>query len=287
MKIVIELNNIDNLESYINLGVNTFIIGLKDFSISTFELSLEEIKKVVVKYPNIELFINMNKNIFNKEILKLEENLIELDKMRIAGILFYDLSILQLKKKNNLDIDLVWNQTHMVTNYNTCNYYYEKDVKYGIISSEITIDEMIEINNNSKMKFMTLLFGHPIMSHSKRNLLTNYYQSNNKKYDKQTHEIFENNKKYLIRENETGTSIIYGNIINGSSILKKLLDNKFDYVIIKEEYIDTSIIIKLIELTLNYMKTNEKEILDKINNLIGEDTNFFYKETIYKVKKNV
>ena len=32
----------------------------------------------------------------------------------------------------------------MVTNYNTCNYYYDKGCEYGVVSSEITLDEINE-----------------------------------------------------------------------------------------------------------------------------------------------
>ena len=37
----------------------------------------------------------------------------------------------------------------MVTNYNTCNYYYDKGVNFAYISNEITLEEMIEIKKNN------------------------------------------------------------------------------------------------------------------------------------------
>ena len=140
MKILVGLNKKDILD-YLNY-TNSFIIGLKDFSINYQEYTIDEIKKLKSDYPNIELFISLNKNIFNDDLEELEKTLIELSKLDINGILFYDLSILSLVKKNNLNLPLVWAQEHMTTNYNTCNYYYDKGCKYVYLSSEITEEEI-------------------------------------------------------------------------------------------------------------------------------------------------
>lgn len=284
MKLIIDLQNINNLDNYINKGISAFILGLKDYSIYNSEFTVKQIEEITKKYNNIEFFVAINKNIFNKELDDLKDKLITLDKLKIKGILFYDLAILNLKNELNLKVDLVWNQTHMVTNYNTCNFYYENGVKYGYISNELTIDEIIEINNNSKMKFMTMIYGHPIMSHSKRKLLTNYYKAKNEELKKNVNEISEKDNKYIIKETKDGASIIYGNIINGSSILKTLIDNNFAYGIIKEDFIDIDILNKLLDNLTKYIKDYDDKYIKEIDNLIGNDTNFFYKKTIFKVK---
>ena len=46
----------------------------------------------------------------------------------LTGFLITNCNIV---KENNIKIDLVWHQTHMVTNYNTCNFYYDNGVNYG------------------------------------------------------------------------------------------------------------------------------------------------------------
>ena len=80
-----------DLEEYIKLGVNTFLLPLKDFSVEYSKYySLDEIKKVREKYPKIELFISINKNIMNEEIDYLKDILIKLDNLNIKGIFFYD-----------------------------------------------------------------------------------------------------------------------------------------------------------------------------------------------------
>ena len=120
-------------KEYIN-NLDNIIIGLKDFSTNyNVSLIIDEIKELS-KDKNIMVVIN--KTIFNDDLEKLEENLIELSKLNIEAVLFYDLSILSIKNRLNLELNLIWNQTHMVTNYNTCNYYYNNNVYGAYLSNE-------------------------------------------------------------------------------------------------------------------------------------------------------
>ena len=126
MKLIIEPSTKDDL--YLDY-VDGIILSLKDYSIgSNVYYDLDEIKEIL-KNTKKEIFINMNNNIMNNEIEELKTILKELDKLNIKGIFFYDIAILQLKRELKLNIDLIWNQTHMVNNYKTCDYYYSKGVK--------------------------------------------------------------------------------------------------------------------------------------------------------------
>jgi len=170
MKLLVGLNT-RNILDYLDY-TNSFIIGLKDFSINYQEYDIEEIKKLRKDYPNIELFVSINKNIFNSDLSKLEDNLIELNNLNINGILFYDLSVLSIVNNKKLSLPLVWAAEHMTTNYNTCNYYYDKSCQYVYLSSEITAQEIKEIKEKSKIKIICFFFGYPDVSFSKRKLLT-------------------------------------------------------------------------------------------------------------------
>ena len=109
MKIIVVCNK-DNLDKYKKIGAQAFIFGLKDFSSGyDNELSVQEIKELVEDNKDSEIFISINKNIFNEELDELKDNLLELDKLSIKGILFYDVAILKFKKDLNLKTPLVWN----------------------------------------------------------------------------------------------------------------------------------------------------------------------------------
>ena len=278
--------NTRNILEYLDY-TNSFIIGLKDFSINYQEYTLDEIKKLREDYPKIEIFISINKNIFNSDLEKLEGNLEYLSKLNISGIMFYDLSILSIVKRRHFNIPLIWGAEHMTTNYNTCNYYYEKGCEYVYLSSEITVDEIKEIKEKSPIKIISFFFGYPDVSFSKRKLLTNYFLYNNLKKEKDWYTISSDDEnKYFIKENSLGTRILYGKVMNGIKPFYELND-VVDYALLNEELMDHYVFIKGLKV---FKELNEKmktmvdannEICDLVN---SDDTVFYYKKTIYKVK---
>ena len=285
MKKIVKINEKLNI-NYYSSSCDGFIVGLKDYSIDYDEVfSCEEIEELTIKYPNKEVFVAFNKNIFNSELDTVEKILVFLDKLKVK-VLFYDMSILYLKNKNKLDIDLIWNQTHMVTNYNTCNYYYDKGCKYAFVSGEITLDEIVEINNKSKSSLLVQIVGHQVMSHSRRKLLTNYYTSIDKEYDGKLKTIYENDKKYLIKETKDGATIKTSEILNGVPYLNTLIEANIDYIVIDESYIDKETILEVLNITDDILSNKDvSENIKRSIELLGDNTSFLFKKTIYKVKR--
>ena len=275
MKILVELKNkIQGKQESDGL-----ILALKDFSVqSTVTYTKEEIKDIVESYPDKEIFISINKNIFNKEIEPLKEVLLYLDKLNIKGIFFYDLAILQLKKELNLKTDLVWNQTYMVNNYKTCNYYYSKGVKYALLSKEITLEEIIEIVNKSQINTMVEVLSLPSVAFSKRKLITNYYKDLNKDSKEELTVIEKTtNQEYKITEDETGTNFFLNTITNGTSIIKDLFNVNVSYIIMRETGIESALFTELVKDTKEYIKGNcqNNDYIIKYQKL-GDNTNFFF-----------
>ncbi|MDO5003034.1 MAG: U32 family peptidase [bacterium] len=291
MDIIVKLEK--DLEEYIKLGINTFLLPLEDFSVEYSKYySLAEIKKVREKYPKIELFISINKNIMNEEIDPLKDILIQLDNLNIKGIFFYDSALIRLMKKLKLNVSLVWAQTHMVTNYNSCNYYYDNGVEYAMLSKELRLDEVKEIISKARTKSIIELITKPSIAFSKRHLVTNYYTNVNEEVKD---EVVVNEKisdtDLIVKENEDGSTFIKNSILNGFVILDELMDTNLSYILIKEDYIDHDLFIKIITNLVYYLNNYKKmDTLEKekfIKNqaeLLGNDTGFFFRKMIYKVK---
>lgn len=283
----------NDIDKYLEIGVNNYLFPLKDFAVEYVDyFTLNEIKDIRKKYPQINIFVSMNKNIFNDELKSCDEILEKLEQIGISALFFYDQALIRLRNKKKLNFDLVWAGTHLVTNKNTCNYYYNNKVEYALISKEITLNEIIEIKNNSKIKVIVELVSIPSVAFSKRKLITNYYHNLNKDKEESllVHEKI-SNEDYFLVENKDGVSCYKNNILNGCSALDKLIKNKIDYVLLKEDLIDTNVFMETVENIYkyinNYDKLNDKEkneFIEKENNLLSDDTGFFYKETIYKVK---
>ena len=282
MKLLVEPMNKENLK----FNCDGLILAIKDYAVeSNTYFTLEEIKNISDSFSG-EIFVKLNKNLMNDDIPFVKDILVQLDKMNITGVFFYDLAVMELKRELNLNIDLVWNQTHMVNNYKTCNYYYSKGVKYALLGKEITLDEILEIIDLSDITSMVEVVSKPSVAFSKRKLVSNYYKDMGIDGSK---EIIVNEKvsnlNFDIKEDSNGTVFFLDLITNGTGIIRDLYDNGCSYIIMREYGIDN--FRELVNDTMEYIKDSCSDLSYVLKyKKLGDSTNFFFKKTIYRVKKN-
>ena len=284
MKVLVEVAN-KEISNYIGF-CDALLLGLENFSVlNSATFSLAEIREIINKYPRIEIFVKMDKNIFNKEIDEVRHVLLELEQMSICGVFFYDLAILELKQELSLSLDLVWSQTHMITNTRTCDYYFHQGVRYALLSKEITLDEIVEISKESSISTIVEVVSLPSVGYSRRKLVHNYYEDLGEN-GSSTLSVLEKitNKKYLVKEENNGTGFLLDEVLNGTSVVSSLYQVGVDYVLFREEGVSS--FLELIRDTKQYIKEGCSDLsyVEKYKKL-GDSTGFFFKKTIYRVKK--
>lgn len=276
MKILIQPVSLNNLYELEEKKIDGFIIGLKNYSIfQNLKLDIKEIKEIKT---NKEIFISINKLIYNDELDTLKNNLIELSKLNIKGIIFEDIAIYNINKNLNLNLNLIWNQNHLVTNGFTCNYWKEKGCIGALLSTELMIDDFIKIKKETNMIIMVNIYGHIPMFESSRELITNYniHNRNNKKYNLNYIYEKERNKFFPIYE-ENHNTFICEDILNGINYVTEIKENNIDYIIINGLLHNDKDFNKIVD---KYINTTHNNIIEKENNFTG----FLFKESIYKVK---
>lgn len=276
------LKQIEDNKNY----VDGFILSISGLSInSLFTLNVDEVGNIINKYKDKEIFISINKNMFNRDIDILKNMLIKLDGMNISGVLYYDICILSLVKSLNLNINLIWAQEHFTTNYLTCNFYNDEGCKYAHLSGEITLKEILKIREKTNMKLIVPIFGHLPMFASVRHILDNYLDYFNLENNSEIKYIVKDDKEYPIVDNQLGTFAYSSHILNGLDEYIELQKNNIDYVTINSFNIDSDKIEKVLKIYSGVNSSNihesNKKIKDMFDNL---DKGFLYKETIYKVK---
>ena len=269
MKTVSIIRNINEAKQL--KTIDAFILPIKDFSINYENyFDITELKEIIK--TNKEIFVSLNKNIPNSELKNLKQTLLEIEKLNIKGIIFYDIAIVNLKNELNLKTPLVWHQEHLTTNYATVNYWYEKGCKYAYLSSELTLKELKEIKQNTKSQIFVNVFGHLPMFTSKRHLVNNYTETFKIPKTNANKTLYKETKHYPISDTKVGTTVYSNYILN---ILDQDL-NFIDYIVFNPYLIEED--------------DFEKVIYDyKHQNKISKypyNHGFLYKKTIYKVKKN-
>lgn len=266
-------------------NVDGYILGIENLSVNMpIYFNINEVKEIIKNNPKKEIFISLNKNMFNEDLDYLKEILLELNNLDIKGVLFYDLAILNLKEKLNLKYDLVWNQEHLVTNYETINYYYNFNVKYACLSNEITLREILEIKENTDSKLMIMLFGYIPMFTSKRHLVNNYLETFNINDNSKINYIEKEDKTYPIIDDNIGTTVYNSHILNGIEEYLKIKEHNIDYIILNSFEINDDDFIKIIDLFKNVNSDNIEQYKSEIEEMCKTtDTAFLHKETVYKV----
>ena len=279
MKIIYKTKDINN-------DYNTFLFGLKNFSTLEKEITLDEIKNI-----NKEIFLAINKNIFNKDLIALEDILKEIDNYNISGIFFYDLSVLGIAKKLGIKTPLIWAQDYLAVNYKTINFYEKHGIKGALIPQIITKDEILEIANNTDIDILTYGFGYQMIALSKRKLISNYFEYINEENNNEVSYMIERNISYPTKEEEYGTKIYSSEILNSIRYINEFKKNDIKYLILDDFLIDKDIFKKvssIYEKAVNEdLKDEELISLEKeINSIIpNTSTLFLDKKTVFEVKK--
>ena len=274
MKYLVSPSKLEDVASLVDLNINSFLFGIKDLSIyQNFYITIDELKELFNN--DIEIFIVVNKLMHNKDLSTLKNALIELSKMPIKGLIYDDMAIPSLNDQLSLNLPLIWGGSHLVTNYHTINTL---NVIGAMLSSEITIDEMIEIKKNTDKLVIAPIFGYQVMTTSKRNLLSNYLSFINKKKVELQYNLKDKDGVYPIYEDENGAHILSKDVLNGINELRIMEDNNIDYIYFSSLNIESDVFIEVIK----RYKEN-KNIKDLISN---ESTMFYYKETYFKVNNN-
>lgn len=284
MKLLIMPKSIDQIESLIE-DIDGVIVGIKDLSINQpAYFTLDEIKKIneIIKNNGKEIFVSLNKNMFNKDLEILEYTLLQLDNLKLNGILYYDIAIVNFKKNLKLVTPLVWNQEHLTTNYLTSNFWYEYGAKYTMLSSEITIDEINEIALNANAKTMVPIFGYLPMFVSRRHLVKNYLDTFKIKDDSNINYIEKEDKTYAIIDSNDGTIAYSNKCLNGINETLKL---NVDYIVLNSFNINNATFKRVVSMYNIVNESNVQEFKEEIDKMLETDTGFLYKETIYEVKK--
>jgi len=250
-----------------------YLIGIKSFSYGhDVILSVNDLTKLLE--DNLNIFISLNKLIYESELDTLTKTLLNLSKLPIKGIFFEDMSVLELNNELGLKLNLIAAGAHYITNYEVINQLVKKGASGVKISPDITLDEIKEITAYSNTVLYLDVFKRLPLFVSKRPLISNYLKTLDKKLTKDNYEIIsDQNFNYPIIETKQLTIVLNHfimNLINELNIFKKLGIN---YLIITSFGIKEDIFNQGVTALLN----EDKLKLDNTN------TGFLYNKAIYKV----
>ena len=144
------------LHAAIDNGADAVYLGLKEFTMraNAKNFSLNEVKKIIELCHNkkVKVYVTLNSIIYDKEIKKVESIV---KKLRNAdGVIFWDLSVLELLKKYK--IKPILSTQASVSNFESAKFYYNLGVRRIVLARELSLEQIKEIIKKIKKERLNL-----------------------------------------------------------------------------------------------------------------------------------
>lgn len=275
MKLLVTIQNQNMLNKVLSTQVDGVIIGINGLCVNTnFSCLKEEIVPLLSQEK--EIYLSLNKMMHHEDLSYLKEVLTFFQDKNVK-IIFYDLGVLKIAKDLGMIDKLVLGQEHLNTSWMSHQFYESLGIFNTILSSDITLKEILEMKEKTKMNVYVTSYGYIPIFHSKRKLITSYFQYIQKKKEDALYYIFDKDHLYPIIEEESGTTVYTNQPIDYLDELNILEEHKIDYLILDSIFEENiSVIIE------EFLKAKNKKEIQKKERYKG----FLYTKTIYKVKKN-
>ena len=272
MKLVSKITNMDDLNNLSNYS---------DYIMLPYEL---------INTLNVNRIIELNKTpilMFNLMVHPFEINDLknQLLNYKDLNVLYYitDLGLARILKENDLISKTIYDPVTMITNSLDAANYYDYGFNAISLSNEITIKDLCKIISKTNVKVFYQVFGHRLMLHSRRKLVSLYGEKIGVDIDKSNMRIVEatRNDSYPIVENERGTYIYRSYLI---SLLKELKDINLEYAYLESFNLKTDIYIKVLDIFNKYIN-NEYSLNQALEHMsllnLDIKDGFSYQDSIY------
>ena len=155
--------NLERLKIALHYGADAVYIGGQDYSLraNANNFSKEEIK-IATDYVHTrskKIYITVNIILHEEDKKGLEEYLIYLDKIKVDGIIINDPLIIELVKKNKLNLFLILSTQTSALNHETVSFYKEEGIGRVVLAREADKETMATIKKNIDIELEIFIHG--------------------------------------------------------------------------------------------------------------------------------
>lgn len=306
-ELLVTPQSIEHITALLQAGADAFVIGEQKFGLrlaGDFTVAQVEEATKLIHAEGKKVYVAVNALFHNDRLDALDEYLVQMQRIGVDALLFGDPAVIIAVRENNVTIPLHWNPETTATNFFQVNYWGERGSKRAVLARELSVDEVLEIKENTKHEIEVQVHGMTCMFQSKRSLLGNYFLYRDEAMEienrKENKNMFlhdkERKNKYPIYEDMNGTHIFSPNDMCIIEELNELFEAgidsfKIDGVLQTFDY--TVTVTKLYRQAIDMYFDQGEDAYDDTKSKLFEqieaiqpalrplDTGFIYKETVY------
>lgn len=306
-ELLVTPQSVEHVEALLAAGADAFVLGEQQFGLrlaGEFNVAQVEEATAIIHEAGKKVYVAVNAIFHNDRLEALEAYLKEMQRIGVDALLFGDPAVVMAVRELEITIPLHWSPETIATNWFQVNYWGERGSKRAVVARELSLDEVLEIKENTEHEIEVQVHGMTCMFQSKRSLLGNYFlyrdevmEIENRKENKHMflHDK-ERKNKYPIYEDLNGTHIFSPNdmcvIDELTDLFEAGIDSlKIDGVLHSFDYVVkvTSLYRQAIDAFFDKGEEAYEEIKDNLLEQIEEiqpalrplDTGFIFKETVY------
>lgn len=245
MKVISDCFNINHLNQYKEHHIDRIVVSMDHVSVrSVLVVNKDELKNLVLEAHkmNLEVALNALNFMMEEKISIFEDVLLYCKEIDVDYIYYSDMGVYQIASELNIQNKLIYQPTTLIASSLDANHYLDLGIHSVVLSREITFEEMKHILEECNQCEVGV-FGYNAMMHSKRKLLTSYFefcQLENKANSKDLYLMEENRSECMpVFEDETGTHVLSGSVFSMFKELNELknCDFKIESIHLNEELI--------------------------------------------------
>ncbi|MGN7476733.1 peptidase U32 family protein [Solibacillus silvestris] len=299
--------SVEHIAALLDAGADAFVIGEQKFGLRLAgEFTVAEVEQAtkLIHAAGKKVYVAVNALFHNDRLDALDEYLAEMQRIGVDALIFGDPAVIVAVRELGITIPLHWNPETTATNYFQVNYWGERGSKRAVLARELSVDEVIEIKENTEHEIEVQVHGMTCMFQSKRSLLGNYFLYRDEAMEvenrKENKNMFlhdkERKNKYPIYEDMNGTHIFSPNDMCIIEELNELFEAGIDSLKIDGVLQEFDYVVKVTSLYRQaidaYFEKGEDAYDDIKSELFEQveaiqpalrplDTGFIYKETVY------
>ncbi|MCM3712715.1 U32 family peptidase [Alkalihalobacillus oceani] len=305
-ELLVTPKDLDAVSRVFAAGADAVIIGEERYGLRLAgEFSRADIRAAVTiaHEQGKRVYVAMNAIFHNDKVGELADYVAFLQEAGVDAIVFGDPAVLMTVRQAAPGMRLHWNTETTATNWYTANYWGKKGAARAVLARELSMDEIVEINENAEVEIEVQVHGMTCMFQSKRTLIGNYmqFQGKNLAVERRTKDRqlwlydAEREARYPIFEDENGTHIMSPNDICIIDELEEMIEAgvdsfKIDGILKETDYLEK--VTALYREAIDLCADEPEQYAEKKEALLAEaealqpqnrklDTGFFFKETVY------
>lgn len=274
MKLLVKVNSLEQLNSLLEKEIDGVVLSIDKLAVNaSFYIDID--KLLELDFKNREVFVSINKIMHNGDLEYLRR---VLDKLKGTGIriFFYDMAVLNIALELGMEGQLVISQDHLNASILSNKFYEEMGVKGSYVTTDVTIDELLKIKENSGMDIIFLGYGYAPIFYSRRYLVSNYLKYIDEEDGDEYQILSDTGHKYIIEEeDDRGTTIYTEDVINLINYLDIL--DKIDYILMDSNKISDSCFEGMVDKFKKrekmddvYLGNLDRKMIYKVKNVVGD-----------------